>query len=121
MRKKLERLFAAAALSLALAGCTTSPGGIAPSTIPITSNDTYTIVNHDVVGVDSSYSILFIPVTSSCDAYKALQNAKNNNGADALINVTAENKNVYLFIVNWQKVKIHGDAIKFQRAGETIN
>ncbi len=120
MFKKIIKLYSAIVAAGLIAGCTTGPGGLAPSTIPITSNDTYTIIKHDAEGVDTAYSVLFIPVTPSCSAYQALMDAKEETGADALINVTAENKSVYIFIVNWQKIKIHGDAIKFQQAGAML-
>lgn len=120
MFKKAAKWLAVTMLAGLLAGCVTSPGGIAPSTIPITANDSYTIIKHDAVGVDTAFSILFIPITPPCSAYQALTDAKEETGADALINVTGENKSVYLFIVNWQKVKIHGDAIKFQHAGAML-
>ena len=120
MFKKFAKWSAITALAGLVAGCVTSPGGIAPSTIPISANDSYTTIKNDAVGVDTAFSILFIPVTPPCSAYQALMDAKEETGADALINVTGENKSVYLFIVNWHKVKIHGDAIKFQQSGAVL-
>ena len=102
---------------MVIAGCMSSGGGIAPSTVPITAKDSYTIVKHDVTGSDWSISIMGIPLIP-CSAYTALQNAKKSNSADALINVTAENKYVYLFFLNFQTMLVRGDAIKFQRGGE---
>ncbi|MEI6054502.1 MAG: hypothetical protein WCR55_00470 [Lentisphaerota bacterium] len=120
MLKRITKWSGIVVAASLIAGCITGPGGLAPSTIPITANDTYTVVKHDAIGVDTSFSILFIPVTPSCSAYQALMDAKEETGADALINVTGENKSVYLFIVNWQKMKIRGDAIKFQQAGSVL-
>jgi hypothetical protein len=55
-----------------------------------------------------------------CSAYTALQNAKENNSADALINVTGENHNYFLLVVSWREMLIRGDAIKFQRGGKSV-
>lgn len=121
MFKKIAKSLSILVTSSLLAGCITGPGGLAPSTIPITSTDSYTVIKNNAVGVDTAFSILFIPVTPPCSAYQALMDAKEDTGADALINVTGENKSVYLFIVNWQKMKVRGDAIKFQHAGALLD
>lgn len=120
MLKQISKWIGTIVTASLISGCITGPGGLAPSTIPITANDSYTVIKHNAVGVDTSFSVLFVPVTPSCSAYQALMDAKEETGADALINVTGENKSVYLFIVNWQKMKVRGDAIKFQHAGSVL-
>ena len=117
MSKKIILLFLGITL-LFLAGCV-SPGGLAPSTMPITGNDSYTIVKYDASGTDAAMSILFIPV-NTCSAYNALQIAKEENGADALINVRAKNKSFNIFIMSWEWITIYGDAIKFQHEGAVL-
>ncbi|MFZ2658090.1 MAG: hypothetical protein WAX69_24370 [Victivallales bacterium] len=100
-----------------LPGCVTSPGGIAPSTVPITSKDTYTIIKTDASASDGAVVLFGIPL-KTCSAYDALQTAKENYGADALINVTLENKSYWITIlpiVVYSKISIRGDAIKFNR------
>jgi len=105
---------------ISLTGCITSPAGLAPSTVPITANDSYTIIERDITGTDAALNIMgFIPIMT-CSAYDALQTAKKEYGADALINVTGQNKSLTLVIVNWQWMSISGDAIKFQRSGADI-
>ena len=103
---------------LFLTGCVT-PGGLAPSTMPITANDNYTIVKNDTSGTDFAMSICFIPV-NTCSAYTALQIAKKDNGADALINVTAKNKSFSIIFMSWEWMTVYGDAIKFQREGAVL-
>jgi hypothetical protein len=115
--RKLLFLILLAFFVVILSGCLNTGGGLAPSTMPITGKDSYTVVKRDVTGADWSISIIGIPLIP-CSAYTALQNAKKANSADALINVTAENKFIYLFFINWQKMMIRGDAIKFERGGE---
>jgi len=100
-----------------IAGCMTSPGGIAPSTVPITSKDAYTIIKTDASASDGAVTILGIPL-KTCSSYDALQTAKQAYGADALINVTLENKSYWITIlpiVTYSKISIRGDAIKFNR------
>jgi len=105
---------------ISLTGCISGPGGIAPSTVPITANDSFTIIERDISGTDTALNIMgFIPIMT-CSAYDALQTAKQQYGADALINVTGHNKSLTLVFVNWQWVTISGDAIKFQRGGTDI-
>ena len=115
--KKLLIFVLIAFSAIILSGCLNTAGGIAPSTMPITAKDSYTVIKRDVTGADWSISIIGIPLIP-CSAYTALQNAKKSNSADALINVTAENKFIYLFFINWQKMMVRGDAIKFERSGE---
>ena len=103
---------------LLIAGCVT-PSGLAPSTMPITANDSYTIVKNEASGTDAAMSILFIPI-NTCSAYTALQEAKEVNGADALINVRADSKCFNIFIMSWEWITIRGDAIKFQHEGATL-
>jgi hypothetical protein len=100
-----------------LSGCVTSPGGIAPSTVPITSKDTYTITKTDAAASDGTVTLCGIPL-KPCGAYDALLTAKESYGADAFINVTLENKSYWITIlplITYDKITIRGDAIKFNR------
>jgi hypothetical protein len=110
-------ILTASAFCILLSGCVTSPGGIAPSTIPITSRDTYTITKTDAAASDGAVTICGIPL-KTCSAYDALLTAKENYGADAIINVTLENKSYWITglpIITYSKITIRGDAIKFNR------
>jgi hypothetical protein len=102
-----------------LTGCT-SPGGLAPSTVPITGKDSYTVVQADGYAVDSSVAILMMFPVTTCSAYNAMQKAKAKYNADALINVTAENiYNPYL-LYSVNKIVVRGDAIKFKKGGAVL-
>jgi hypothetical protein len=102
-----------------LTGCT-SPGGLAPSTVPITGKDSYTVVQADGYAVDSSVAILMMFPVTTCSAYNAMQKAKAKYNADALINVTAENVyNPYL-LYSVNKIIVRGDAIKFKKGGAVL-
>lgn len=120
--KKFVMCFLALAGVAILSGCMSAPGGIAPSTVPITSKDSYTILKRDASGSDYAVYILGFPMGPTASAYKALQHAKKNWNADALINVTAENKYATIMfpIIYTERIVITGDAIKFRKYGEDM-
>jgi len=85
--------------------------------MPITSKDTYTIIKTDASVSDGALVIFGIPLKTR-SAYDALVTAKRSYGADALVNVTLENKSYWITIlpiVTYSKISIRGDAIKFNR------
>ncbi len=120
MKQMMMAVLAAMAAAV-LSGCMSAPGGIAPSTVPITSNDSYTIIKRDAEGSDVGMTLLGIPIGPSASAYDALMDAKKRNNADALINVTAENRYKYFMIlVCIEEMVVTGDAIRFQAGGEEL-
>ncbi|OGV50337.1 MAG: hypothetical protein A2017_15325 [Lentisphaerae bacterium GWF2_44_16] len=119
MRKLL--ISGAGMAMLFLSGCMSAPGGIAPSTIPITSKDSYTVIRREAEGSDFGVRLVGFPIGPLASAYKALQSAKEKNNADALINVTAENRyKFFLIVVCIEEMVVTGDAIKFKIAGEDV-
>jgi hypothetical protein len=118
MRKLL--ISGAGLAMLFLSGCIAAPGGIAPSTVPITGKDSYTVVRRDAEGSDLCVRLLGIPLGPLASAYKALQKAKEKNNADALINVTAENRYRFFLLVWTEEMVVTGDAIKFKVSGEDV-
>lgn len=119
--KKQILILASCAVAATLAGCISSPAGIAPSTVPITSEDSYTIVRRDVEGTDTGVFFFGLPLSRAASGYEAIKDAKDQAGADALINVTAENRYNYFMIfigLWWEEVAIKGDAVRF-KVGDT--
>ncbi|MFA6101948.1 MAG: hypothetical protein WCV67_02150 [Victivallaceae bacterium] len=117
--KKIICAVSLAGLICMLTGCT-SPGGLAPSTMPISSKDSYTVIQRDAYAIDSSVAILMIFPVTTCSAYDAMQKAKAKYKADALINVTAENIYNPYFFYSVQKIVVRGDAIKFKKSGNLL-
>ncbi len=117
--KKIICAVSLAGLICMLAGCT-SPGGLAPSTMPISSKDSYTLIQQNAYAVDSSVAILMIFPVTTCSAYDAMQKAKAKYKADALINVPAENIYNPYFFYSVQKIVVRGDAIKFKKSGNLL-
>ena len=115
--KKNILMLASLAIVATLAGCVSSPAGVASSTVPITSDDSYTIVRRDVEGTDTGVFFFGLPLSRAASGYEAIQDAKEQAGADALVNVTAENRYTYFMIfvgLWWEEVAIKGDAVRFK-------
>jgi hypothetical protein len=115
--KALLSLFVALAAAASLCGCLSSPGGLAPSTRPITGKDSYVVIQEGVTGGEGTVGLIAIPLWPT-SAYDALQAVKAKYQADALINVSIENKTwwpLLLPIVTYHKLEIKGDAIKFKQ------
>ena len=120
--KKLSWVIGTVLAAWMLPGCMSTPGGIAPSSIPITSKDSYTIVQRNAEGSSLGINLLgVIPLGPGASAYDALMDAKKEYHADGLINITAENRyRFYLLFVTFDEMIVSGDAIKFTRSGEEI-
>ena len=119
MRKIFVSATAGITLLMILSGCFSAPAGIAASTVPITSKDSYTVVRRNAEGSDWRILLLGIPL-GPLSAHDALEDAKKQNNADALINVTGENKYKFFLLVSVEQMIIEGDAIKFRVAGEDV-
>lgn len=108
----------AAACITALTGCVSSPAGLAPSTIPITSKDRYVVVKRNISECSSTtYLFGFLPLGFAPSAYDLIQDVKDKYNADGLINVAAENRYNFFLIVTVEKTIISGDVIKFSQLG----
>jgi len=112
-------------ISLALVACFVCSGcaqygvSVVGSTLPITERDAYTTIGR-ASGSDWALGIIGFQIWPT-SAYTALQKAKAVQGADGLINVTAENKIYYILpvftVFTVHVIQIEGDAIRFERKG----
>lgn len=101
-----------ASLLLLSCGCFSQPSGVTSSTIPLTANDKYTVIQRGVKGKDWTICLLlpFWPVS----AYGALQSVKKENGCDGLINVSSNTEFCPLPGIGYMEINIRGDAIKLE-------
>jgi hypothetical protein len=107
------RLFAVFAAAVILSGCAHTAGGISDSTTPINGRPYVELGN--VVGEDSQISLLgLIPISSSNDIQDAIDDAKQEKKADALIEVTVESYGHYWILWSTWTTKVSGKAIKFK-------
>ncbi len=120
--KVLASCLLAGLLAAFATGCLSSPGGLAPSTIPITGKDSYVIVQEKVSGGNGTIGICAIPLWPT-DAYDSLQATKAKYQADGLINVTVENRTwwpLLIPIVTYHELVVKGDAIKFKHGDRSV-
>ncbi|MEI8248278.1 MAG: hypothetical protein WCI51_20755 [Lentisphaerota bacterium] len=99
---------------LLLTGCATTPGGVAASTLPLTSKDSYVVLQNDVEGNSWCMAPLNIELWPA-SPYLAIQDAKAKNNCDGLINVQL-NTTLVLFI--YKCYHVSGDAIKVVKTNE---
>lgn len=118
--RKCPKAIASVLLACMLVGCMSTPAGLTSSTLPITSRDTYTVIAKDVTGADWGLSVFGISIVPM-SAYNAIQRAKEQYGADGMINVAANNSTYWLLLilplVNYHRIELTGDAIKLRRSG----
>ena len=118
MRKiqKCASLFVIALLCCFGTACVTQMTGIAPSTTPITSEDTYTVIGH-TTGHAWGMMLWFIPLFTPNPSLTATEHAIEKCGGDALIEVTEEYTMSYLFLITICRTRIEGTGVKIQRGG----
>ena len=106
--KKIALMFLISCMGVLLSGCQTAPGGVAASTLPLTSKDSYVVLQKDVEGNSWCFAPIGIELWP-CSPNLALQDAKIKNNCDGLINVQL-NTTVFLFL--YKCYHMSGDAIK---------
>ncbi len=103
----MVKAIAVAILACLLSGCVTYSAGIAPSTKPL-DPDEYTVLAN-VEGSSWGVNILGIPIKQASTA-DALSEAIK--GADALIQVSVDNRDYYLALVWLQRIRVQGMSVK---------
>jgi hypothetical protein len=100
------------AISL-LAGCIQSPGGIAPSNVPLEGRS-YRVLG-PTKSTDSAIRLFgILPVSGSNHIRAALDAAIRREGGDALINITVESYVQYFILFTRAVTAVHGTAIRFE-------
>jgi len=102
--------FAVLSLAVLLCGCVTSSAGIAPSTRPL-APDGYTLMT-DASGTSWGFSLLGIIPLKQANTAAALDEALQDRGADALVQVTVDNRSSYLLLFTFQRIKVEGLAAR---------
>ncbi len=100
-------------MSAMLAGCASYPGGIAASNTPLHAK------SYNVIGptsaADSRFAILgLIPVTKGNSTRDAIKKAKENVGADALIEITVENCTQFFILFTRTLTQVDAVGIRFK-------
>lgn len=106
------RLAAVAALLALLAACTT-PGAIAPSTMPITG--TYVELGPVEETTSCGYLILFVPVKSPDPVSDIIEGMIKSRGGDALIEVTSSSSFTSVLLFTQHCVEVRGKVVNFTK------
>jgi hypothetical protein len=102
---------------LLLEACCGGITGIAPSTTPITSNDTYTVIG-PASGSSFGMNVTFFPINEPNPSTRARERALKSSGGDALIEVVEDFHTVNIvFIIFFYWTNVRGTAVKIQRGG----
>ncbi len=109
------RIIIAVLLLTLLPACTTVVG-ISPSTTPITSEDSYTVIG-PVKGRATGAIWFFIPTMPDTPSKNARDNAIASRHADGMIEVTEEYTTLSLFLVTFVWTTVEGTAVKIKRGG----
>ena len=105
-------MLTAVLMFVVMSGCAHMPGGIAASTTPI-GNRAYRVVG-TARGTDSYVMLFgFIPIKGSNSVRGAINSAKRQHAADALIEVTVDTYSQFWFILTRQVIMVEGLAIRW--------
>lgn len=106
-------LFLVAVMTFLLVGCASMPGGIAPSNTPLHAKS-YNIIG-PTSATDSRFAILgIIPITGSNSTRDAVDKAKENISADALIDITVESYTQFFILFSRTVTRVEADGIRFK-------
>ena len=95
-----------------LSGCINSPGGIAPSNIPLEGRD-YRPVGEVATSSSCIRLFGFLPVSSPNSIRAATDAAMRQRSADALIYITVERYTQYWILFTRHVTSVRGTAIQF--------
>ena len=93
---------------------------VAPSSTPITENDTYTKLDY-TVGRSYGFLILgLIPIFSQDPVGSATRSAIESSGGNALIEVTMEENVIPLMIFHMYWTTVEGTAVLVEHGGRVV-
>lgn len=107
----IRTLMLSLCLALFCTGCVRTPGGVAPSNIPLAPGG-YTTIG-EVSASDCKVNLLgIIPISGGNDLYQALDKAKQKRGADALVEITVDLDSKWFILWSQSCTTVHATAVK---------
>ena len=114
---KYIKLFFVLVLNLLFVGCACFPGGIAPSSTPLHAKP-YTVIG-PTSATDSRFAIFgIIPVTGGNSIRDAVEAAKSNVGADALIDITVDSYTQFFIVLTRTVTRVDAQGIRLKEKWE---
>ena len=111
MTRVFARLLGAVLLCLLVTGCMHTPVTIVPSTKPLAPDGYRTL--RKVQATDCAWALFgIIPVSSGNHLYGALDEAIEDGGGDALIQVTSETFFQHFIVISRYCTQVNGIAVK---------
>jgi hypothetical protein len=100
--------------------CITTPVSVTSSTTPV--HDKKVAMNYGPVqGSHRAWSVFGLWMIGRPDIDKAIQNAIQQKGGDALINVTCYEKTAWFLFVSMHTVIVEGEAVSFNKDNTEID
>lgn len=113
MKNTLFRWIFSVSFLFVLAGCAHTPGGIAPSNIPIEGRK-YRVVG-SARATDSVVRLFgVIPVSGSNSIRGAMHDCIRSRKGDAMIEITSESYSQFWILFTRNTIVVQGDVIKFE-------
>ena len=104
-------------LGFLLTGCACIPGGITSSTTPLHGRS-YNVVG-PTAATDSRFALFgVIPISRSNNIQDAVDKAKQNVTADALIDVTVDSYTQWFILFTRTVTRVNGQGIRFKEKWE---
>jgi len=114
---KYIKLFFVLVLNLLFVGCASMPGGIAPSNTPLHAKS-YTVIG-PTAAVDRRFALFgIIPLSGGNSIRDAVEKAKSNVSADALIDITADSYTQFFIVLTRTVTRVDAKGIRFKEEWE---
>lgn len=110
--KQIKIIFLMAALTIILAGCSTSPVCVTSSVTPMNEKKVAENLGK-CSGTDTAYSFLGLFMFGRPDLDLAIRDALNERKGDTLINVRCYETTRYFLLFGANTVVVEGEAVKF--------
>lgn len=107
---RVSAVMVVVALACVLSGCITTSAGVAPCSRPLDA-DRYTVLGASS-GTSWGVELFGILPVAQARTADALDDALRSRGADALVQVTTDNRMYYLLILTMQRIKVEGLGVK---------
>lgn len=99
-------------IAMLSAACTT-PGAVAPSTMPVTGR--YVELGPAEESSSCGYTIFFIPLGAPKPVSVLIEQLVKSRGGDALIEVTSSSSSAFYLLWMSQCVQVRGKVVKFTK------